>query len=65
MPGRQFLYDWTGVNQLPNGDHKSFVPDGYLCSGGKTNYYGLDLARNDWPATTISTDLSGNYTFVW
>ncbi|WP_083452222.1 lytic polysaccharide monooxygenase auxiliary activity family 9 protein [Candidatus Burkholderia verschuerenii] len=65
VAGPSFLYDWAGVNQLPNGDHKSFVPDGHLCSGGKTNYYGLDLVRNDWPTTTISADLSGNYTFVW
>ncbi|WP_198399380.1 lytic polysaccharide monooxygenase [Caballeronia calidae] len=65
VAGPSFLYDWAGVNQLPDGNHKAFVPDGHLCSAGKTNYYGLDLARNDWPATSISADLSGNYTFVW
>ncbi|WP_250508678.1 lytic polysaccharide monooxygenase [Caballeronia sp. GACF4] len=65
VAGPAFLYDWAGVNQLPNGDHKSFVPDGHLCSANKSNYYGLDLGRNDWPTTTISPDLSGNYEFVW
>jgi chitin-binding protein len=65
LSGPSFLYDWAGVNQLPNGDHKSFVPDGHLCSGGKSNYYGLDLGRDDWPTTTIAPDSSGNYTFVW
>ncbi|SAL20131.1 chitin binding domain-containing protein [Caballeronia arvi] len=65
LTGPQFLYDWSGVNQLPNGDHKAFVPDGTLCGGNKSNYRGLDLPRSDWTATPISPDLSGNYQFVW
>ena len=28
LSGPQHLYDWNGINQLPNGDHQAFVPDG-------------------------------------
>nr|WP_314898555.1 lytic polysaccharide monooxygenase [uncultured Deefgea sp.] len=62
--GKQMLYDWTGVNQLPNGDHKAFVPDGQLCGGGKPDYAGLNLLRNDWATTPIAPDANGNFDFV-
>lgn len=65
VSGPQMLYDWSGVNQNPNGDHKAFVPDGQLCGGGKANYAGLNLPRVDWPATPIAPDTSGNFTFVY
>lgn len=52
--GKSFLYDWTGINQLPNGNHKAFVPDGLLCAGGSAAKSGLDLPRTDWVKTEIN-----------
>jgi chitin-binding protein len=37
-----------------NGDDKKFVPDGELCSGGLKNFKGLDVARDDFPSTSVS-----------
>lgn len=34
-------------------NHMSFIPDGKLCSVGRGGYLGLDLARNDWVATSV------------
>jgi predicted carbohydrate-binding protein with CBM5 and CBM33 domain len=34
-----------------NGRDREVVPDGKLCSGGLSDFAGLDLARDDWPAT--------------
>jgi chitin-binding protein len=53
--GTQAVYDWNEVNQ-PNagGNHRAVVPDGQLCSGGRTKYRGFDLARPDWPATPMT-----------
>ncbi|WP_273429801.1 lytic polysaccharide monooxygenase [Chitinibacter tainanensis] len=65
VSGPQFLYDWSGVNQNPNGNHKGFVPDGQLCGGGKANYAGLNLPRTDWPVTNIAPDANGNFEFIW
>ena len=45
--------NWPGINQLADGDHKAFVPDGQLCAGGDPLYAGLNLARDDWPTTVI------------
>ena len=36
-----------------NGDDRSRVPDGKLCSGGLDAYRGLDLVRDDFPSTTV------------
>jgi chitin-binding protein len=36
------------------GKDRSVVPDGKLCSAGVPNFRGLDLARDDFPATTVS-----------
>ncbi|MEO5969152.1 MAG: lytic polysaccharide monooxygenase [Bdellovibrionia bacterium] len=65
LSGPQMLYDWSGINQLPNGNHKAFVPDGQLCGGGKPLYAGLNLGRTDWVSTTIAPDANGNYQFVF
>lgn len=60
--GTQALYDWNGVRQgNANGNHQALIPDGKLCSANDPEFKGLDLARSDWPATTLPT--SGNYTF--
>jgi predicted carbohydrate-binding protein with CBM5 and CBM33 domain len=37
-----------------DGNDRKFVPDGKLCSGGLDDFQGLDLARDDFPATTVS-----------
>ncbi|WP_370411408.1 lytic polysaccharide monooxygenase [Streptomyces fradiae] len=59
--GTQALYDWNGVN-IANaaGKHREIIPDGELCSAGNEKFQGLDLARADWPATSLN---SGPHTF--
>jgi predicted carbohydrate-binding protein with CBM5 and CBM33 domain len=37
-----------------NGKDRTAVPDGRLCSGGLDRFKGLDLARTDWPSTTLN-----------
>ncbi|MGW0968515.1 lytic polysaccharide monooxygenase auxiliary activity family 9 protein [Streptomyces sp. NPDC002516] len=59
--GTQALYDWNGIRiGDANGRHQELIPDGKLCSAGNAEFKGLDLARSDWPATSVS---SGSYTF--
>src|SRR5690348_7327552 len=41
-----------------NGNDRKFVPDGKLCSGGLADFKGLDLARDDFPATSVSAGKS-------
>ncbi|SMC29037.1 Predicted carbohydrate-binding protein, contains CBM5 and CBM33 domains [Andreprevotia lacus DSM 23236] len=65
VSGPQMLYDWSGVNQNPNGNHQAFVPDGQLCGGGKSNYAGLNLVRNDWVTSPIAPDANGNFEFIY
>lgn len=36
------------------GRDKQFIPDGNLCSGDLPEFSGLDLARDDWPATKVT-----------
>jgi len=38
--GPQALYDWNGVNQLPNGNHQAFVPDGSCAAVAKSSTRG-------------------------
>ncbi|MBG0856460.1 lytic polysaccharide monooxygenase [Streptomyces spinoverrucosus] len=61
--GTQALYDWNGV-RIGNaaGQHQTLIPDGKLCSANNEAFKGLDLARADWPATSVS---SGSYTFKY
>ncbi|MGW2959539.1 lytic polysaccharide monooxygenase auxiliary activity family 9 protein [Streptomyces sp. NPDC001220] len=59
--GTQALYDWNGIRiGDANGQHRARIPDGRLCSAGNDEFKGLDLARADWPATSVG---SGSYTF--
>ncbi|MEV7892298.1 lytic polysaccharide monooxygenase [Streptomyces sp. NPDC002817] len=61
--GTQALYDWNGIRiGDANGQHQSLIPDGKLCSANSEEFKGLDLARADWPATSVS---SGSYTFKY
>ncbi|MFE9922045.1 lytic polysaccharide monooxygenase [Streptomyces sp. NPDC005774] len=61
--GTQALYDWNGVRiGDAGGRHEELIPDGKLCSADNEAFKGLDLARADWPATSVS---SGSYTFKY
>lgn len=61
--GTQALYDWNGVRiGDAGGRHQELIADGKLCSAGNEAFKGLDLARADWPATSVS---SGSYTFKY
>ncbi|MGW7660863.1 lytic polysaccharide monooxygenase [Streptomyces sp. NPDC054756] len=61
--GTQALYDWNGIRiGDAGGRHQQLIPDGKLCSAGNEEFKGLDLARADWPATSVS---SGSYTFKY
>lgn len=61
--GTQALYDWNGI-RIGNADgkHQELIPDGKLCSANDPAFKGMDLARADWPATSVS---SGSYTFKY
>ncbi|MFD9134978.1 lytic polysaccharide monooxygenase [Streptomyces bottropensis] len=59
--GTQALYDWNGVRiGDAAGRHRELIPDGELCSAGDETFKGLDLARADWPATSVR---AGSYSF--
>ncbi|MEU1705917.1 lytic polysaccharide monooxygenase [Streptomyces sp. NPDC005706] len=61
--GTQALYDWNGIRiGDAAGRHRELIPDGKLCSAGNEEFKGLDLARSDWPATSVR---SGAYTFKY
>jgi len=38
----------------PAGHHRERIPDGQLCSAGRPEYAGLDLARADWRAAAMT-----------
>jgi chitin-binding protein len=62
MGGTQPLYDWNEINLAnANGNHQALIPDGKLCSAGRSKFAGFDQARLDWVATTLP--ISGSYTF--
>ncbi|MFI1356644.1 lytic polysaccharide monooxygenase [Streptomyces sp. NPDC020898] len=52
--GAPFTF-WDNL-RVPNvgGRDRAVIPDGRLCSGGLSDYRGLDLARADWPSTTLT-----------
>ncbi|MEU0588128.1 lytic polysaccharide monooxygenase [Streptomyces sp. NPDC006132] len=61
--GTQALYDWNGIRiGDAAGRHRQLIPDGKLCSAGNEQFVGLDLARADWPATSVK---SGAHTFKY
>ncbi|MCF4137625.1 lytic polysaccharide monooxygenase [Streptomyces sp. Tue 6430] len=52
--GTQALYDWNGIRiGDAAGRHRELIPDGRLCSADNAAFKGLDLARADWPATSV------------
>jgi chitin-binding protein len=63
--GTQAFYDWNGVRLADaNGNSRSLIPDGELCSAGNAEFRGLDLARDDWPSTNLPA-AGSTYTFQW
>ncbi|WP_306319367.1 MULTISPECIES: lytic polysaccharide monooxygenase [unclassified Streptomyces] len=61
--GPQALYDWNGIRDgEAGGKHQERIPDGKLCSANSDEFKGMDLARDDWPATKVS---AGSYTFKY
>lgn len=50
-----------GIGGADN-NHQSLIPDGKLCSANIGSMNGLNLARTDWIATTVS---AGPRTFTW
>ncbi|MEM7338349.1 MAG: lytic polysaccharide monooxygenase [Actinomycetota bacterium] len=53
--GKQPLWDWFGVLRGDGaGRTRGYIPDGQLCSGGEPKYAGYDLARADWPYTSLT-----------
>jgi chitin-binding protein len=62
--GTQAMYDWNGVRiGDAAGRHRQLIPDGRLCSANATEFVGLDLARNDWPATNLTAGASTTFKF--
>lgn len=45
-----------------NDNHQNLIPDGKLCGANIGSMNGLNLARNDWGATTVS---AGPRAFIW
>ena len=59
----QALYDWNEVNIGDvNGQHRARIPDGQLCSAGRSKYAAFDVANSEWPATDVS---SGPFTMTY
>ncbi|TDC81191.1 chitin-binding protein [Micromonospora sp. KC606] len=49
------LREWDNIRQYGvAGRDREKIPDGELCSGGLSAYRGLDLTREDWPATEVT-----------
>jgi chitin-binding protein len=45
------------------GRDREVIPDGKLCSGGIARYHGLDLARADWPSTTLTSGATYSFSY--
>jgi predicted carbohydrate-binding protein with CBM5 and CBM33 domain len=58
------VMEWDNIRMANvDGRDREVIPDGHICSGGLDRYRGLDLARADWPATTLSPGAA--YTFSY
>jgi len=52
--GGSALDEWDNLRVADvRGRDREVVPDGQLCSAGLEAYRGLDIARADWPTTTL------------
>ena len=61
IAGTQAFYDWHEVSQLVPGydphsieAYRTIIPDNQLAGAGRQKYSGLDLVRDDWPATSVN-----------
>jgi len=64
LGGRQQFFDWFGVLRSDGaGRTRGFIPDGQLCSGGNPSFAGLDVARDDWPHTRMTS--GANWRFLY
>ncbi len=59
--GTQAFYDWHEVSRLVPGydpesieAYRAIIPDNQLAGAGRQKYSGLDLVRDDWPATSVN-----------
>ena len=59
--GTQAFYDWHEVSRVvPEYDpgslapYQALIPDGQLAGAGREKYAGLNLVREDWPATPVN-----------
>jgi predicted carbohydrate-binding protein with CBM5 and CBM33 domain len=62
--GTQAFYDWHEISRMVPGydpesiaPYRAIIPDGQLAGAGRTKYAGLDLVRDDWPATRVNPGL--------
>jgi len=62
--GTQAFYDWHELSRVVPGydpasiaPYRAIIPDGQLASAGRDKYAGLDLVRDDWPATAVNPGL--------
>ncbi len=61
--GKQPLWDWYGnLISLAGGRHREIIADGDLC-GPTTKYDAYNLARNDWPVTTLRAGAAINFKY--
>ncbi|MAI81122.1 MAG: hypothetical protein CL917_19430 [Deltaproteobacteria bacterium] len=57
----QALYDWMEINiGNAGGVHQPRIPDGELCSAGRSKYGALNTP-GDWPVTTLEPNAQGAY----
>ena len=56
--------EWDNI-RIANvrGRDRQVVPDGKLCSAGLREYAGLDLARADWPTSTLDVSAAAKITY--
>jgi chitin-binding protein len=56
--------DWDNVRVADvAGRDRTVIPDGRLCSGNLAAFRGLDLARSDWPATTLTAGATLTFSY--
>lgn len=61
----QAIYDWMEVNiGDADGRHRDLIPDGQLCSAGRSKYAAFD-EPGDWPLTHLQSNSSGEYEVVY
>ncbi|MFJ9902295.1 lytic polysaccharide monooxygenase [Streptomyces sp. NPDC101152] len=62
--GAPFTF-WDNVRVSDvNGRDRQTIPDGKLCSGGLPDFKGLDLARSDWPSTSLAPGATLKMTYA-